>query len=340
LFVQWVYRFGHTPETVVSDRGPQFVSSFWKEVCRIIGVRVKLSTAFHKETDCQTEIINKYIDQRLRPFVNYYQDNWSELLPMMDRAQNTLPHSAIGMSPYELQYGISARNSWDWNTPKPTTPIEKLNYKDARIVADRMKKAIEIAKSHMERAQERMVTARNRHRRPADLEVGQKVYLSTKNLKVERPSRKLSKLFKGSFTILEKLGNAYRLDLPKGSRVHDVFAPELLLRDPENPLPGQENPKPDGELIDGKEEWEVHEILAVRLVRKTLEYRANWVGHDPDDTWYPADNFMYSPHKLRDFHAQYPDKPGPPRKLPQWITAWEEGRDLYDELKDNRPIEK
>jgi transposase InsO family protein len=62
LFVQWVYRFGHTPETIISDRGPQFVSSFWAEFCRILGVKVKLSTAYHKETDRQTEIINKYID--------------------------------------------------------------------------------------------------------------------------------------------------------------------------------------------------------------------------------------------------------------------------------------
>lgn len=75
LFVQWVYRFGHTPETIISDRGPQFISSFWSEFCRILGVKVKLSTAYHKETDGQTEIMNKYIDQRLRPFVAYYQDN-------------------------------------------------------------------------------------------------------------------------------------------------------------------------------------------------------------------------------------------------------------------------
>jgi len=100
LFIGWIYRFGHTPETIISDRGPQFVSSFWTEFCRIIGVKLKLSTAYHKETDGQTEIINRYIDQRLRPFVSYYQDNWSELLPIIDRVQMTLPHSSIGMAPY------------------------------------------------------------------------------------------------------------------------------------------------------------------------------------------------------------------------------------------------
>jgi hypothetical protein len=51
------------------------VSHFWKEFCRILGIKLKLSTAYHPQTDGQTEIINQYIDQRLRPFVNYYQDN-------------------------------------------------------------------------------------------------------------------------------------------------------------------------------------------------------------------------------------------------------------------------
>jgi len=91
LYVDNIYRFYGAPESIVSDRGPQFISDFWNEFCRILGIKIKLSTAFHPQTDGQTEIMNQYLDQRLRPFVNYYQDNWSELLPMMDYAQLTLP---------------------------------------------------------------------------------------------------------------------------------------------------------------------------------------------------------------------------------------------------------
>lgn len=340
LFVKWIYRFGHTPESIVSDRGPQFVSSFWKEFCRIIGVRIKLSTAYHKETDGQTEIMNKYIDQRLRPYINYYQDNWSELIPLMDRAQATLPHSSIGMTPYQLKFGREPRNSWDWQTPKPTTPLEKLNYKDAILMAERAKDAWELAKSNMEQAQERMRTSTNRHRRPPDFTVNDKVYLSTKNLKISRPSWKLANKWEGPFKIIEQVGNSYRLELPKGSTIHDVFAPELLLKDPNDPLPGQASEKPQGEIIAGEEEWELKEILAVKLVRKVLKYQASWVGHDPDTQWYPASNFMGSPHKVREFHDRYPDKPGPPRKLSEWILTWEAGRDNYDELADDRPLAK
>ncbi len=80
--------------------------------------------------------MNKYIDQRLRPFVTYYQDNWSELLPLIDRAQLTLPHSAIGMSPYQVLYGSEPKQSWHWNGPETeSTPKDKLNYQDALSLA-------------------------------------------------------------------------------------------------------------------------------------------------------------------------------------------------------------
>jgi transposase InsO family protein len=340
LFVQWIYRFGHTPESIVSDRGPQFVSSFWQEFCRIIGVKIKLSTAYHKQTDGQTEIMNRYIDQRLRPFVNYYQDNWSELIPLMDRAQMTLPHSSIGMAPYRLKFGVDPRTSWDWNTPKALTPLEKLNYHEALELANRMHNAWKLAKENLEKAQDRMSKSTNRHRRPIDWEVNDLVYLATKNLKNHQPSRKLAKQWTGPFRILERIGHAYRLELPEGSRIHDVFSPDVLSKDPNDPLPGQENPKPDAEIIAGQEEWEVEEILAARLVRNSLKYQVSWLGHDPDPQWYLASNFMGSPHKLRTFHDKYPQAPGPPRNLPEWILAWESGENDYEHLADNRPVTK
>ena len=257
LFIQWIYRFGHCPESIVSDRGPQFVSSFWTEFCRIIGVKLKLSTAYHKQTDGQTEIMNRYIDQRLRPFVNHYQDNWSELIPLMDRVQMTLPHSSIGMTPYRLKFGLDPKTSWDWNTPKSSNPRERLNYQEAVTVAKRMHSAWDLAKDNIKQAQEKMQKSTDQHRRPIDWEVGDKVYLSTKNLKTDRPSRKLAAQWTGPFQILEKVGHSYRLKLPEGSLIHDVFAADVLSRDPNNPLPGQESPNPPPDIVQGELEWEV-----------------------------------------------------------------------------------
>lgn len=340
LFIQWVYRFGHTPETIVSDRGPQFVSSFWSEFCQIIGVKVKLSTAYHKETDGQTEIMNKYIDQRLRPFVTYYQDNWSDLLPLIDRAQISIPHSAIGMAPYQLLFGTEPKQSWNWGSPIPTrNPTNKINHRDALALASRMHDAWKLAKDNMQKAQDRMQAVTNRHRRPIDWKVGDKVYLSTTNLANTRPSRKLSDLWEGPFEVLAQVGHSYRLKLPPGSNIHDVFAPNVLCKDPQDPLPGQEAPKPVGTPIQGVEEWEVREILASKLYRSTLKYRVSWIGHDPDPTWYKASNFMGAPHKLKAFHDKYPDRPGPPRSLDKWIQAWESGQEDMTGLEDDKMVE-
>ena len=171
-----------------------------------------------------------------------------------------------------------------------------------------------------------MQKSTDQHRRPIDWEVGDKVYLSTKNLKTDRPSRKLAAQWTGPFQILEKVGHSYRLKLPEGSLIHDVFAADVLSRDPNNPLPGQESPNPPPDIVQGELEWEVQEILASRLFRKQLQYQAKWVGYDSDPTWYPATNFQSSPHRLRDFHLENPDKPGPPRSLPDWIRKWEQDK--------------
>jgi transposase InsO family protein len=132
LYVTYVYRHRGAPQTIVSDRGPQFISDFWNEFCRILGTQLKLSTAFHPQTDGQTEIMNQYLDQRLRPFVSYYQDNWSELLPVMDYAQLTMPHESIGMSPFELLNAYPPRTSFDWNMPKTMTVREQLSREEAQ----------------------------------------------------------------------------------------------------------------------------------------------------------------------------------------------------------------
>ena len=75
LFIYHIWRYFGPPDSIVSDRGPQFISAFWTEFCRLLGTKLKLSTAHHPQTDGQTEIMNQYLEQRLRPFVSYYQDN-------------------------------------------------------------------------------------------------------------------------------------------------------------------------------------------------------------------------------------------------------------------------
>ena len=134
LFVHYIYRIYGPPDTIVSDRGPQFVSAFWKEFTRILGIKLKLSTANYPQTDSQTEIANQYLDQRLRPFVNYFQDNWSELLPLVDYIQAMLLHNSTGYIPIQVEIGYLPCTSFDWNQPDTyKTAREKLSTEEARV---------------------------------------------------------------------------------------------------------------------------------------------------------------------------------------------------------------
>lgn len=340
LYITHVYRYYGPPVSIVSDRGPQFISTFWDEFCRILGIKVQLSSAHHPQTDGQTEIMNQYLEQRLRPFLDYYQDNWSELLPLMDFAQLTLPHESIGMSPFEVLNGYPARTSFDWETPEPSNPQEGLNQEKAQVLAHRMDSAIQFARENMKRAQERMQESANAHRREPDFQIGDLVWMKTQHLDTQRPSRKLDNPMAGPFKILAKEGHSFRLELPESIKIHPIISPDKLRKAAEDPLPGQVNAPPPPVNITGDQEWEIHDILAVKTYYGSLRYRISWKNHDEDLEWYPASDLKYAPHKLKAFHMAYPDLPGPPKRLPDWIKAWEDGADNYDELDDDKPMAK
>ena len=114
--------------------------------------------------------------------------------------------------------------------------------------------------------------------------------------------------------------------------IHKVFHASLLRKARDDPLPGQiVEPLPPIN-ITGDDEWELLRMRAVRTRWKRLEYRADWLGHDEDPIYYPASNFKYAPHLLRAFHLANPTLLGPLARLLEWIRAYDDGIDNYDDL--------
>ena len=280
LFLLHVIRQVGIPDTIISDRGPQFVSDFWNEFCSRIGMKLKLSTANHPQTDGQTEIVNQYFDQRLRPYINYYQDDWDEWVAIIDYQQSALWHETIGQSPFFTERGYEPRTSFDWESQvSSSTPKEKLNRDEAKSLVARLHESWQRAKETMAQTQERYTRQANKHRREVDFGVGDKVWVTTKHWKNDRPSRKLASQMEGPYKILEQIGHSFKLELPESMKVHPVFHAEKLRKDPGNPLPGQANPEPPPlELSNSDTEYEVEKILAVKLIHTKLRYRIQWKG--------------------------------------------------------------
>lgn len=197
-----------------------------------------------------------------------------------------------------------------------------MNRTEAKALVTRLHDSWKHARERTTRSQERYAKQANKHRREVDFKVKDKVWVTTKHWKNERPSRKLANQMEGPYEILEQIGHSFKLKLPDTMRVHPVFHAEKLRKDPNNPLPGQSNPEPPAlELDDGSEEYEVQEVLAVKLVRNKLKYRVQWKGWDPDPKWYPASTLSNAPLLLQSFHEKNPELPGPPKNLKYWLDC-------------------
>lgn len=335
LFIEHIYRWKGPPDTIVSDRGGQFVSEFWKAICNVLGVKLKLSTADHPQTDGQTENANQIIEQRLRPFVNHYQNDWSEKLPMMDFAGALLVGESTETSPFLIDSGYTPRTSFDWISNLNGTVTEA----NAQQRLQQLQETWDWVQERIRTAQARQQRNANRSRREVDFDVDDMIMISTKNWNTGRPSKKLDYQWAGPFRILAKEGNAFRIDLPTSIKVHPVINPEHLRRaSTSEPLPGQHADEPPPITVNDQDEWEVEEILASRLRYRKLQYRAKWIGYDDDLNWYPARDFKNSPVKLQVFHAANPGAPGPPRRLLDWLRAAEDEEFLDDHRDDDYPV--
>ena len=321
MFYKNVWRMHGLPNTIVSDRGTQFASQLFQHLCKILKITSKMSTAFHPQTDGQTENANQEMERYLRTYVSQNQDDWDLLLPSAEFAINAAQSESTKLSPFMATRGYEPRMSFDARVfnKQGKTARERVAFTKARSIAKHMQEIWTWAKSYMAAAQEAQTEAANKHRRPVEIKLGDKVWLNMKNVKTERPNKKLDSKWEGPFEVVKEVGKAaFKLNLPETMKIHSVFHASLLSKASEDPLPGQEFSQPDA--VNAKEgegdEYEVEEIMDVKNAQgNILKAQAKWLGWPKDLTWYPITNFKNVPELLQDFYEQNPQKP-----KPKWLA--------------------
>ena len=182
-FLEHVFSKHGTPSDIVSDRGKHFVSRFWASLCTLLGIQSNLSTAYHPETDGQTERTNQILEQYLRMYINYEQDDWATLLPYAEFAYNNTPQSATGVSPFFANKGYH---------PSIEVNVEQVSSSEAAQMAEELsdlhahlREQLRITITAYEQA-----TDNDRLAIPP-FRVGEYVWLDARNIRTTRPAKKL-----------------------------------------------------------------------------------------------------------------------------------------------------
>jgi hypothetical protein len=308
LYLENVWKLHGLPQSIISDRGPTFASSIMKELNETLGIKTKLSTAYHPQTDGQTERVNQEIEQYLRMFINHRQDDWQEWLPLAEFAYNNKVHVSTQQTPFYLNAGQHPRMGFE--------PIRKSKVEAAEDFTKQMKGIHEEAKSALTKAADEMKRfADHRRSKAPKYKVGDLVWLDANDIKQNRPSRKLSDKRLGPFPITRVINeNAYELELPRTWRIHNVFKVSKL--HPYNPptIPQQKKVPPMPVEIEGELEYDVGKVIDSRMRRGRLEYLVKWEGYTSEhNTWEPETNLLpRSKKSIQDFHKSHP---GAPRRI-------------------------
>nr|KYP55985.1 Retrotransposable element Tf2 [Cajanus cajan] len=221
LYIREIVRLHGVPSSIISDRDPRFTSMFWQTLHQALGMRLRLSSAYHPQTDGQSERTIQSLENLLRACVLDHLGSWEEVLPLVEFTYNNSYHASIGMVPFEALYGRRCRTSLCWYQKGESVVV------GPELVLQTTKMVRQI-QERLRATQSQQKSYADRRRRPLQFEEGEHVFLRvTPTTGVGRAVRakKLTLKFIGPYRILRHVGPvAYQLALPPVlSKLHDVF---------------------------------------------------------------------------------------------------------------------
>jgi RNase H-like domain found in reverse transcriptase/Reverse transcriptase (RNA-dependent DNA polymerase)/Integrase zinc binding domain/Chromo (CHRromatin Organisation MOdifier) domain/Integrase core domain/Retroviral aspartyl protease len=306
IMMDRVWKHHGTPLRTISDRGSVFISDATRELYKLLGITPLPSTAYHPQTDGQSERVNQVLEQYLRQAVTFQQDDWIKLLPLAEFAYNNAEHTSTGMSPFFANYGYNPTVAI---TPSATQSNPNVNGRVAFI-----QKTQEDLKAALKIAADTQARFHDRHVNPTPVfAIGSKVWLDARDIRTVRPSNKLDDRWMGPFTVEGRIGShAYRLALPRTMRIHPVFHVSKIHAYQDDTIEGRQQEPPPPVVVEGETEYEVEHILDSRWSRNKLQYFVHWKGYgSAEDSWQDANQLDHAQDAVLEYHNRYPTAASP-----------------------------
>jgi hypothetical protein len=301
LFFDHWYCENGLPLDIISDRDKLFISQFWKALHKLTGVKIKMSTAYHPETDGASERTNKTVNQMLRFHVDRHQKDWVRALPRIRFCIMNTINASTGYTPFHLKSGHSPRILPPL-VPSPGDASDSDTVTAMELVTQLQQDVMD-AQDNLLAAKTRQAHYANQHRGDEDVfQVGDLVMLSTKNRRSEykkkgkKRAAKFMPRFDGPYAVTKAFPekSEYELLIPNARRGTFLGYHSSLLRryHPNDPLlfPDREPARPGPVVIhDGDEEYIVECILDEQKVGRGKQYLVRFQGWGPEeDRWLPG----------------------------------------------------
>ena len=225
-FFHNVVKLHGVPKSIVSDRDKVFTSNFWQHLFKLQGTSLAMSSAYHRQSDGQTEAVNKVLEMFLRCYTYDHPKLWHKALTWAELWYNTSYHTSAGMTPFVVVYGRQPPSIVKYlvNSDDPPQVQELLRDRD---------QILQQLKANLDKAQNRMKNQADKHRVDKEFQEGDLVLVKLQPYKQHsiqlRKNQKLSLRYFGPFPIMQKIGKvAYKLELPSDAKIHPVFHISML----------------------------------------------------------------------------------------------------------------
>jgi hypothetical protein len=322
LYFDEIVKLYGLPKTIVSDRDVRFMSYFWKTLWHLVGTKLKFSTAFHPQTDGQTEVVNRSLGNLLRCLVGEANRNWDLILPTAQLAYNSSANRTIGISPFEVVHGYPPRKPLDLLPMSPHVRVSE----SAEAFAQHLHDLHHEIRNKIQASNFQYKIHVDTRRRHMEFQVGDYVMI---RIRPERfPSGSVKKLqarSAGPFKILKRVGpNAYLLDLPSDYGISSTFNIEdlvafkgtaVILDAPfDDPLPDPIDiplPIPAPLNLPYARKEHIDAILDEQIVSTrdggVQRFLVRWHGRPTSDcTWITRDELQQLDPDLLEYYQSYP----------------------------------